>query len=477
MSYDYDIIFIGAGPAGYVGAIRARQLGLSTAVIEKDKAGGVCLNIGCIPSKALIDRATQFRTLEQLRAFGVKADLTEFDYERVQASSRSAADTLSKGVSFLLKKNKVDYINGEATVEGAHRVKVRSVADDTIRHLGASALVIATGSMPRPMTGFEFNEDRILSSTGALMMKSLPKSMAIIGGGAIGIEFAYILSSFGVQVQVIELMDRILPMEDPEVSQFIQTVMEKRGVVFYTRKKAQGLTKGSTGDLRFSLVSAEGEEPGEALAVEKILVSAGRLPRTSGLGLEALGVRLDRGYVVVGDYYETSVSSVYAVGDLVAGEAQLAHVASAQAELVAERVAAILGKGPNPVKKRLDPRYIPQAVYCEPQVASFGLKEASLTEQKRPYKVGRFPFRAIGKAVAVERSEGFIKILSDPETGEILGASAVGAEATELIHELLVAAQGELTVDEIIDTVHAHPTFSEIIKEASLASQDRAIHV
>jgi dihydrolipoamide dehydrogenase len=477
MNYDYDIIFIGAGPAGYVGAIRARQLGLSTAVIEKDKAGGVCLNIGCIPSKALIDRATQFRSLEQLRDYGIKADLSEFDYARVQASSRSAADTLSKGVSFLLKKNRVDYISGEAQVEGAHRVAVRSLVDGSVRQLSASALVVATGSSPRPMTGFDFDEERILSSTGALFLQRLPKTMAIIGGGAIGIEFAYIMNSFGVQVHLVELMDRVLPMEDPEVSQLIQSGMEKRGVVFYTHKKAQDLKKTPSGELVFSLVSPEGEGTGQELRVDRILVSAGRLPRTSGLGLETLGVRLDRGYVVVGDYYETSVSSVFAVGDIVAGEGQLAHVASAQAELVAERVAAILGKGPNPWRKRLDPRYIPQAVYCEPQVASFGAQEATLALEKRPYKVARFPFRAIGKAVAVDRPEGFVKVLSDPLTGEILGASAVGAEATELIHELLVAAQGELTVDEIIDTVHAHPTFSEIIKEASLASQDRAIHV
>jgi dihydrolipoamide dehydrogenase len=473
---EYDIVFIGAGPGGYVGAIRARQLGLKTAVIEKDRAGGVCLNIGCIPSKALIDRATKFRALEELSRFGVRADLSAFDYGAVQETSRDAANRLSKGVNSLLKKNGVEVIAGTARLVSSREVLVAG-QDGNETKLSSSALVLATGSRPRIVPGFEFDEERVLSSTGFLMLKKLPKRMAILGAGAIGMEAAYVMGSFGVEVTVIEMLDRILPMEDAEAAAVVRSAFERRGVRFLTGTKAFSLDRPPKKPLVLSLGPASAEAAAEKLEADALLVAIGRVPNTSGLGLEELGVRMERGYVEVGDYYETAASGVYAIGDIVRGEAQLAHVASAQGELVAERVASALSKGPLPHERRIEGRFVPSAVYCEPQVAGFGPREETLKESGRAYTAAKFPYLGIGKAVAIGASEGFAKVLTDPRTGEILGASVVGAEATELIHELLLASRSELTAEDIAATVHAHPTLSESIKELSLSSLGRAIHI
>ncbi|MCA1950553.1 MAG: dihydrolipoyl dehydrogenase [Treponema sp.] len=482
MQFDYDILFIGAGPAGYVGAIRASQLGLKTAVVERDKLGGVCLNIGCIPSKALIEQANRYAALEELGKYGITYNAAGFDYGKVQASSRSAADKLSKGVDFLLKKNKVDVISGSARLVDKNTVSIAEGEGKGEKRLSAFAIVIATGSRPREIPGFAFDEDRVLSSTGILMMKELPKKLIILGAGAIGMEFAYIMNRFGVDVQVVEMLDRILPMEDPDVSGAVKAVFEKRGVRFYTGMKAAGLVKTDVGTLQLSIVPAQGESNQAAsqatvLEGDKILVSTGRSPNTEKLNAASLGIHMDRGYITVHDYYETDAQGIFAVGDVVAGEPQLAHVASAQAELVAERVAYLLGKGKNPHRSRIERRFVPQAVYCEPEVASFGAKEEELKKKSSAFKSATFPFRAIGKAVATGHPEGFVKVLTDPDTGEILGASIVGPGATDLIHELLLASQNELTVEEIADMIHAHPTLSEGIKEGALSALDRAIHL
>jgi dihydrolipoamide dehydrogenase len=476
MQFDYDIIYIGAGPAGYVGAIRASQLGLKTAVIERDKLGGVCLNIGCIPSKALIEQASRFSAMEDLKKFGVTFDVTAFDYSKVQGASRTAADKLSKGVEFLLKKNKVDVLAGTASLIDKNTLAITDGEGKELKRLSSYAIVLATGSRPRIIPGFEFDEHRLLSSTGILMMKDLPKRLLILGAGAIGMEFAYIMNSFGVQVEVVEMLDRILPMEDEDVSSAIKAVFEKRGVRFYTGMKAKGLTKAEGGEIHLTIEPAQGEGTATELHGDRLLVSTGRSPNTEQLSLEKLGVTLERGYVQVHDYYETDAQGLYAVGDIVAGEAQLAHVASAQAELVAERVAFLLGKGENPRHSRIEKRLVPQAVYCEPQVASFGYKEQDLKKEGLTYKSSTFPFRAIGKAVATGHPEGFVKILTDPGTGEILGASVLGSGATDLIHELLLASQNELTVEEVAAMIHAHPTLAEGVKEGALSALDRAIH-
>ncbi len=482
MQFDYDLLFIGAGPAGYVGAIRASQLGLKTAVVERDKHGGVCLNIGCIPSKALIEQANRFSVLEELAKVGITYDTSGFDYSKVQAFSRTAAEKLSKGVDFLLKKNKVDVIAGTAAFLDKNTLSITDSDGKEIKKVSAFAIVVATGSRPRLIPGFEFDETQVLSSTGILMMKDLPQRLLILGAGAIGMEFAYIMNSFGVQVTVVEMLDRILPMEDADVSSAIRAVFEKRGVRFYTGMKAVKLERNGTEGLRLTI--EPGRIQGEAnqqetepilLEGDRLLVSTGRSPNTDNLGLERLGIQLDRGYVPVHDYYETAAQGIYAVGDIVAGEAQLAHVASAQAELVAERVAHVLGKASKPHLVRINKRFIPQAVYCEPQIASFGVKEEDL--KKLNYKSSTFPFRAIGKAVATGHPEGFVKLITDPATGEILGASVLGSGATDLIHELLLASQNELTVEEVANLIHAHPTLAEGVKEGALSALDRAIHL
>lgn len=476
MEYEFDVLFLGAGPAGYVGAIRARQLGLKAAVVEKDKAGGVCLNVGCIPSKALIEQASRFRTLEDLCALGVRVDLSAFEYASVQDISRTAADKLSKGVQFLLKKNGVEYFSGLGRLVSARSVKVTG-ADGPPRVVSAAAVVVATGSRPKSVPPFTFDGERVLSSTDILMLQRLPKRMAILGAGAIGMEFAFIMNAFGVEVEVVEMLDRILPMEDADSAALIRSSLEKRGVIFHTATRATGLEGGKGGRLSLTIAPAVGEGAGDKIAADTLLVAVGRTPNTENLGLQELGIKLDRGYVNVGDYYESAAAGIYAVGDIVAGEAQLAHLASAQAELVAERVAFLRGLGPAPHRRRVDGRLVPQAVYCEPQAASFGLKEEFLKMEGRPYRSVSFPFRGIGKAVAVGHSDGFIKILSDPSTGELLGAAAAGGGATELIHELLLAASAELTAEEIAAVVHAHPTLSEGVKEAALASLGRALHI
>jgi dihydrolipoamide dehydrogenase len=476
MQFDYDILFIGAGPAGYVGAIRASQLGLKTAVVERDKLGGVCLNIGCIPSKALIEQASRYSVLEELSKLGLTYDTAGFDYSKVQGFSRTAADRLSKGVDFLLKKNKVEVLYGTAQLIDKNNLSVTDSEGKELKKLSAFAIVVATGSRPRVIPGFEFDEQQVLSSTGSLMMKDLPKRFIILGAGAIGMEFAYIMNSFGVQVEVVEMLDRILPMEDEDISSAIRAVFEKKGIRFYTGMKAVKLEKNS-GSLKLTIEPAQGDPKPTILEGERLLVSTGRSPNTENLSLDKLGIQLDRGYVRVHDYYETDAQGIYAVGDIVAGEAQLAHVASAQAELVAERVAFLLGKARNPHQTRIPKRFVPQAVYCEPQVASFGYKEQELKKQGQSYKSSTFPFRAIGKAVATGHPEGFVKLLTDPATGEILGASVLGSGATDLIHELLLASQNELTVEEVADMIHAHPTLAEGIKEGALSALDRAIHL
>lgn len=478
MAFEYDVAFIGAGPGGYTAAIRARQLGLKTVVVEKDKPGGVCLNIGCIPSKALIDRATKFLSLVELSEFGVKADLGSFDYGKVHDASRAAADRLSSGVDYLLKKNGVELVAGTARVAGGHQLAV-SLSGGGERSISAGAIIVAVGSRPREVPGFEFDEKRVLSSTGALMLKKLPKRLAILGAGAIGMEFAYVMSAFGVEVTVVEMLDRVLPMEDPEAGSVVRKAFEKSGVRFLVGTKAFSLDrgKGSSSPLRLSVGGAGDAAASETIEVDSLLVSIGRAPNTAGLGLEEIGVRLDRGYVETGEYYQTSAAGIYAIGDIVKGEPQLAHVASAQGEIAIEHIAASLGKGREPRDKRIDLDLVPSAVYCRPQVAGFGQREDKLKAAGIAYKSSVFPFRGVGKAVAVDEAEGFVKLLTDERTGGILGAVLVGPEVTELVHELLLAKKAELLPEDVFSAIHAHPTLSEGVKEAALAAEGRAIHI
>ncbi len=461
--YDYDVLIIGSGPGGYVAGIRAAQLGLKAAVIEKDKVGGVCLNIGCIPSKALIHQAELFRAIEHLREVGVTVDAASLDYRKVFEKSRRAADTLSRGVAYLLKKNKVELIQGEAAVVSAHEVQVAGGSKVSARNL-----LVATGSRPRQIPGFEIDEKTVLSSSGALMLEKLPTRICILGGGAIGVEFAHVMNAFGVEVHLVEMLDQILPLEDAEIAEVLVRSFKKRGIKIYTSTKASGYSKGK-GGVKVALEGAGGSGKQE-LEVDQILLVVGRAPNTSGIGLEKIGVKLEKDFVVVGDYYQTSVPGVYAIGDIVPSP-MLAHLASKEGEIAVEHMAG------HQTAPKVDPTTVPGAVYCEPQVASFGFTEKEAQARGLKVKKAVFPYRGAGKAVAVEASEGLVKILVEPESGEILGAHLVGAGATELVHELLLARTAELLPEDVATMIHAHPTLSEAVMEAARAAEGWAIHI
>jgi dihydrolipoamide dehydrogenase len=471
---EFDLVIIGSGPGGYVCAIRAAQLGLSVAVVEREAPGGVCLNVGCIPSKALIHRAGLFvEGRAAIEEAGGKVDLSLFDYEKVWKKSREAASRLSMGVRFLLKKNGVEYVEGRARLDGPGRVEVAGPEPSAPTGLKAKAIVVATGSRPRELPGFAFDEERVLSSTGILMYRNLPKRLAILGAGAIGMEMAYVMGAFGVELTVVELMKSVLPLEDEESAALVASAFSKRGVKILTATAAQGISR--SGDaLELRLKAKDGAE--SSIEVDRVLVSVGRAPNTGGLGLEEAGVRMEKGYVSVGDYQESSASGIYAIGDIVATPL-LAHVASKEGEIAAERIAQLLKGGPLPAEKRVDPLLVPSAVYCEPELGSFGLSEARAKAEGRSVASARFPYRGVGKAVAVGSPEGQAKIVFDPRTRAILGASIVGAGATELIHELLLASRSELLLDDVADMIHAHPSLSELLMETARSGLGRAIHL
>lgn len=461
-TFDFDVVIIGSGPGGYVAGIRAAQLGLKSAVIEKNKPGGVCLNIGCIPSKALIHEAETFRSIPELEKMGVQVDTSQFDYKNVFQKSRKAADTLSRGVQFLLKKNKVEYIKGEAKITGKNEVTLNDGKKITGKYI-----LIATGSRPRVIPGFEFDGKLVLSSDDALMLEKLPRRVGILGAGAIGVEFSHIMNAFGTEVHLIELMDRILPLEDEEISEALRKSFIKRGIEVYTSTKATGLKKGKN-SVTIQLEKKDGKT--QELEVDQLLVVVGRVPNTENIGLENVGIKTEKGFIPVGDYYETSVPGIFAIGDVV-NSPLLAHVASKEGEIAVEFMA-----GHNPPKK-IDPMTIPSAVYCEPQVASFGLSEWKAKEMGVEYEVAKFPYRGAGKSVAIGKSDGFVKILIDPKIHEILGAHIIGAEATELLHELLLAKTSELLPEDIATMIHSHPTLSEAVMEAARAAEGWAIHI
>jgi len=459
--YTYDLIVIGAGPGGYVAAIRASQLGLKTAVIEKDNPGGVCLNWGCIPSKSLISQAQKYSYLDDLKKMGVEFNTDNFVYANVYKKSRIAATKLSKGVEFLLKKNEIELIRGTGKITGPNKVTVNDES-----HYSAENIVIATGSRPRVIKGFEFDEEDILSSTGALSLETLPKSILILGAGAIGVEFAYILNAFGVEVHLVEMMEQILPLEDTETAAVVAKSFKRKKIKMYTSTLAGRYEK--TGD-GYTVFLKEGETESN-ITVEKILVAVGRTPNSEDLGLEELAIKTERGFIEVGDYYQTSVPSVFAIGDVI-NSPLLAHVASKEGEIAVE---FMVGHQP---EAKIDPMTIPGVTYCEPQVASFGLTEKKATEQGITFGKYVFPYRGAGKSVAIDESEGLVKILFNPETKEILGAHIVGKDATELIHEILLAKKAELLPADIAKTIHAHPTLSEAVMEAARGIEGWAIHV
>jgi dihydrolipoamide dehydrogenase len=461
----FDVIVVGGGPAGYVCAIRAAQLGMATAVVERDKLGGVCVNIGCIPTKALLHSAYVANLLaHDAKELGVEVGAVKTDYGVAMRRSRKVSEQNSRGVEFLMKKHKITVIKGTGVLGKNRTVKV---GNDTYE--ARKGVVIATGSRVKgiPQIGLEINKTSVISSDEALFLEKAPQSMAVIGAGAVGSEFADIFNAFGTKVTLIEVLPRILPVEDAESSDAITKSFKKRGITVLAGAK---VTKATVGKDKVTLeVEAGGKK--ETIETEKVLMAAGRALNTEGMGFQEAGVQLDqRGFVKVNlATLDTTAPGVYCIGD-VAGPPMLAHKGSREGVVVAERIA---GQNPHPIKYD----NVPSVTYCHPEVASIGLTEDAVKERKLEYQVGRFPFSANGRARASNETEGFVKIIRDKKYGEILGAHIVGSHASEMIHELAVARENEYTVEEVDLAIHAHPTLSEATAEAALDSMGRVIHI
>ena len=464
----FDVIFLGGGPAGYVGAIRCAQLGLNAAVIEREGLGGTCVLWGCIPAKALLEAANLATRVSHAAEFGVGVGEVKLDFGVAMKRSRDVSIRNSKGVEFLFKKNKVTWIKGTGTLAPNKSVKVTMADGKSETHSATKAVVIATGSRVRglPQAGLELNKTTVISSDEALVLEKAPKSIAIVGAGAVGCEFADVFHAFGSKVSLIEAMPRILPLEDEDSSAEVQRSFKKRGMDVMAGAK---LTAAKIGKDSVTLtVEVQGAK--QEIAADRVLVATGRAANVENIGLKEAGVQLtDRGFIKINERMETSAKGLYAIGD-VAGPPMLAHKGEREGMIVAEVIA---GKSFHP----LSYGNIPNATYCHPEVASIGMTEAQVKEKKIDYKVGKFPYSANGRARTSGETEGFVKIIRDAKYGEILGAHIVGAHATELIHELAVARENEFTVEEIELAIHAHPTLSESIAEAVLDSLGRAIHI
>ena len=463
MANQFDVIILGGGPAGYVCAIRAAQLGLTTAVVEREKLGGVCVNIGCIPSKALLHSAYVANLLRHdAKDLGITVDGVKLDYGTAMRRSRQVSEQNAKGVEFLMKKHRVTVVRDTGTLLPGRKVQA---GKETLT--ASKAVVLATGTRVKglPQIGLELNQTSVISSDEALLLEAAPKSLAIIGAGAVGCEFADIFNAFDTQVTLIEILPRILPLEDAESSATIARSFKKRGIEVL----AGAQVKGAKVTPKKVTLEIEANGKSRSVEVEKVLVGAGRALNLENLGLETAGVQLtDRGFVRVDKYLKTTAEGVYGIGDI-AGPPMLAHKGSREGIFVAELVA---GKQPHPI------RYdnVPSVTYCHPEVASIGLTEDQCKERKLEYQVGKFPLTASGRARASNETEGFVKIIRDKKYGEILGAHSVASHASEMIHELAVAREHEYTVEEVELTVHAHPTLSEAVAEAALDSLGRVLH-
>lgn len=459
----YDLVVIGGGPAGYAAAIKAGQLGKKVACVEVERAGGTCLNWGCIPSKALLSSAELYQRMLHADEFGFTCGKIDVDFQKVVKRSRNVADQMAKGIEFLFKKNKVDYVRGRARLEKDRKVVVSEGADKG-KELQAKNVLVATGCVARMIPGLDHDGERIMTSRDALAMTAQPKSIVIIGAGAIGAEFAYFLNALGTKVTLVEMLPRILPVEDDEISDAVSRAFKKQGIDCRADTKVEDIKPMKT-KVTMNLVKGGKSEKIEA---ERVLVAVGVQANTEGLFGEGVSPEMDRNYIKTKDNYETNIPGVYAAGDII-GPPWLAHVATFEA------VQAVRGMFESHQPEKV--KAFPGCTYCQPQVASIGKTERDLKEEKIPYKVGKFPFTASGKAVASAHSEGFVKLLVSEDYGEILGAHIVGAEATELITEYVLGMKLEATAEEIHDTIHAHPTLSEALMEASAAVYGEAIHI
>ena len=463
----FDIIFIGGGPAGYVGALRSAQLGLNVAVVEREGLGGTCVLWGCIPAKALLEAASIAQKVAKGKEFGVTAEKVTLDYGVAMKRSRAVSAQNSKGVEFLFKKNKITWLKGTGTLAPNKSVKFTGVDGKTETHTATKGVVIATGSRVKglPQIGLELDKQHILSSDEALALDKAPATMAVIGAGAVGCEFADVFNAFGSKVTLLEVMPRILPVEDEDCSVELTKAFKKRGIEIITGAKLGTVKKGK------NTVTIPVEVGGEKkdMTFDLVLVAAGRAPNIENIGLKEGGVATtERGFIKINDKFETSAKGVYAIGD-VAGPPMLAHKGSREGHVVADIIAGVHHHPVNYCN-------IPNATYCHPEVASIGLTEAQCKEKGLKYKVGKFPFSANGRARTSGETEGFVKVIRDEKFGEILGAHIIGAHATELIHEFAVARENEYTVEEIDLAIHAHPTLSEAIAEAVLDSMGKMLH-
>ncbi len=459
----YDLIVIGGGPAGYVGSIRASQLGKKVACVEVERAGGTCLNWGCIPTKAMIRNAEVYHLIGRAEEFGIKTGKVSHDYAEVVKRSRAVADRMAKGIEFLFKSKKVDYYIGRGSVTKDKKVRVKK-EDGSEETLEADHILLCTGTTPRHLPDLPVDGETVMTSREALANTKQPKSLLVIGAGAIGVEFAYIYGTFGTDVTLVEMLPQILPVEDHEVSETLERSFTKAGIKVLTETKVEKTEVKKNG----VKVTLSGKSS-EALDVDSVLVAIGVQANTNGLLEDGVELELVKGYLKTDDRYQTSMKGIYAAGDII-GPPWLAHVASHEAIEVVEGI-FLEGKEPKKVE------VFPGCTYCQPQVASVGMTEKDAKEDELEFKVAKFPYRASGKAVATAEAEGFIKLIIGQPHGEILGAHIIGAEATELIAEMSLAITLEATIDELAHTIHAHPTLSEMLMEAALAGKDQPIHI
>ncbi len=464
MATKYDLIVIGSGPGGYVAAIRASQLGMKVGVVERSELGGICLNWGCIPTKALLKSAQVFDYVKHASDYGISIGDAKVDFGGMVKRSRDVAGGMSKGIQFLFKKNKIDHIEGFGKLKKGKKVEVQSEDGKTTEY-EANHIILATGGRSRELPSLPIDNEKIIGYRKAMVMESQPKSMVVVGSGAIGIEFAYFYSTIGTEVTVVEFMDRIVPAEDEEVSKQLERIYKKAGIKIMTQSEVTSVdTKGK--DCKVKVKTKKGEE---TLSCEVVLSAVGVATNLEGIGLEDLGIKTNKGKVWVDDFYKTNVDGVYAIGDIVHGPA-LAHVASAEGIICVEK---IKGMEVEP----LDYNNIPGCTYCQPEIASVGYTEKAAKEAGYDIKVGKFPFSASGKAKAGGVSDGFVKVIFDAKYGEWLGAHMIGANVTEMIAEVVTARKLETTGHEIIKSVHPHPTMSEAVMEAAAAAYNEVIHL
>jgi dihydrolipoamide dehydrogenase len=468
----FDIIIIGSGPGGYVTAIRAAQLGFKTAIVERSHLGGICLNWGCIPTKALLRSAEIFHYMQHAKDFGLSAGNVAYDAKAVVARSRAVSKRLNDGVGYLMKKNKIAVIWGEAALDAPGRILVKAGKSEAPKGaLGPGAyeakhIILATGARPRVLPGLEPDQKLVWTYFEAMVPERMPKSLLVIGSGAIGIEFASFYRTFGAEVTVVEVLPQILPVEDAEISAFARKAFEKQGIKILTGAKVTRLDKKSDS---VTATIDDGKGGTQALTVERVISAVGVTGNIENLGLEKIGVKTERGAIVVDAFNRTTVPGVYAIGD-VAGPPLLAHKAEHEGVICVE---AIKGLHPHPMDKRL----IPGCTYCSPQIASVGITEQAANAQKRDIRVGRFPFAGNGKAIALGEDQGLVKVIFDKKTGALIGAHMVGAEVTELIQGYVVAMNLETTEEDLMHTVFPHPTLSEMMKEAVLDAYGRVLNV